>query len=140
MLTVEEFLAYSIHLEAEAASRFGELADAIRIAGKLSEQFGQFGIDTLGNVTVSRHKVFRLRIIEAWIGPEKYEKVLKGAFELHLLNNCFHLFVNASHFASTDFVDLLWRKISCCFSPYSIGIKRGAIGKRGRANVLSTGG
>jgi len=33
MLTVEEFLAYSIHLEAEAASRFGELADAMKSAG-----------------------------------------------------------------------------------------------------------
>jgi rubrerythrin len=33
MLTVEEFLAYSIHLEAEAAARFGELADAMQNAG-----------------------------------------------------------------------------------------------------------
>ena len=29
MQTVEEFLAYSIHLEQEAATRFGELADAM---------------------------------------------------------------------------------------------------------------
>jgi rubrerythrin len=33
MLTVEEFLAHSIHLEAEAATRFGELADAMESAG-----------------------------------------------------------------------------------------------------------
>lgn len=33
MLTVEEFLAYSIHLEAEAAARFGELADAMEGGG-----------------------------------------------------------------------------------------------------------
>jgi rubrerythrin len=33
MLTVEEFLAYSILLEAEAATRFGELADAMESAG-----------------------------------------------------------------------------------------------------------
>lgn len=33
MLTVEEFLAYSIHLEEEAATRFGELADAMQTAG-----------------------------------------------------------------------------------------------------------
>ncbi|MCI4678295.1 ferritin family protein [Rhodoblastus acidophilus] len=33
MLTVEEFLAYSIHLEAEAAARFGELADAMENGG-----------------------------------------------------------------------------------------------------------
>jgi rubrerythrin len=33
MLTVEEFLAYSIHLEAEAAARFGELADAMESGG-----------------------------------------------------------------------------------------------------------
>ncbi|HUO54379.1 MAG TPA: ferritin family protein [Rhodoblastus sp.] len=33
MLTVEEFLAYSIHLEAEAATRFGELADAMEGGG-----------------------------------------------------------------------------------------------------------
>ena len=33
MQTVEEFLAYSIHLEQEAASRFGELADAMQEAG-----------------------------------------------------------------------------------------------------------
>ena len=29
MQTVEEFLAYSIHLEQEAATRFGQLADAM---------------------------------------------------------------------------------------------------------------
>jgi rubrerythrin len=33
MHTVEEFLAYSIHLEAEAAARFGELADAMTSGG-----------------------------------------------------------------------------------------------------------
>jgi rubrerythrin len=33
MLTVEEFLAYSIRLEAEAAARFGELADAMESGG-----------------------------------------------------------------------------------------------------------
>ncbi|WP_294541160.1 ferritin family protein [uncultured Rhodoblastus sp.] len=33
MQTVEEFLAYSIHLEQEAASRFGELADAMTSGG-----------------------------------------------------------------------------------------------------------
>jgi rubrerythrin len=33
MKTVEEFLAYSIHLEQEAASRFGELADAMTSSG-----------------------------------------------------------------------------------------------------------
>jgi rubrerythrin len=33
MQTVEEFLAYSIHLEQEAAARFGELADAMESAG-----------------------------------------------------------------------------------------------------------
>lgn len=33
MQTVEEFLAYSIHLEQEAASRFGELADAMETGG-----------------------------------------------------------------------------------------------------------
>lgn len=33
MQTVEEFLAYSIHLESEAAARFGELADAMQSAG-----------------------------------------------------------------------------------------------------------
>ena len=33
MQTVEEFLAYSIHLEAEAAARFGELADAMQSGG-----------------------------------------------------------------------------------------------------------
>jgi rubrerythrin len=33
MLTVEEFLAYSIHLETEAATRFGELADAMESGG-----------------------------------------------------------------------------------------------------------
>lgn len=33
MQTVEEFLAYSVHLEAEAAARFGELADAMFSAG-----------------------------------------------------------------------------------------------------------
>lgn len=33
MQTVEEFLAYSIHLEQEAANRFGELADAMEAAG-----------------------------------------------------------------------------------------------------------
>jgi rubrerythrin len=33
MLTVEEFLAHSIHLEAEAATRFGELADAMESGG-----------------------------------------------------------------------------------------------------------
>jgi rubrerythrin len=33
MQTVEEFLAYSIHLEQEAALRFGELADAMQSAG-----------------------------------------------------------------------------------------------------------
>ena len=33
MNTVEEFLAYSIHLEQEAALRFGELADAMQSAG-----------------------------------------------------------------------------------------------------------
>lgn len=33
MMTVEEFLAYSIHLEAEAAARFGELADAMEAGG-----------------------------------------------------------------------------------------------------------
>jgi rubrerythrin len=33
MLTVEEFLAYSIHLEAEAAARFDELAEAMRSGG-----------------------------------------------------------------------------------------------------------
>jgi rubrerythrin len=33
MKTVEEFLAYSIHLEAEAAARFGELADAMQSGG-----------------------------------------------------------------------------------------------------------
>ncbi|MCI4677650.1 ferritin family protein [Rhodoblastus acidophilus] len=33
MKTVEEFLAYSIHLEQEAASRFGELADAMETGG-----------------------------------------------------------------------------------------------------------
>jgi rubrerythrin len=33
MQTVEEFLAYSVHLEAEAAARFGELADAMESGG-----------------------------------------------------------------------------------------------------------
>jgi rubrerythrin len=33
MLTVEEFLAYSIHLETEAAARFGELADVMESGG-----------------------------------------------------------------------------------------------------------
>jgi rubrerythrin len=33
MQTVEEFLAYSIHLEEEAATRFGELADAMESNG-----------------------------------------------------------------------------------------------------------
>ncbi|WP_374546172.1 ferritin family protein [Rhodoblastus sp.] len=33
MQTVEEFLAYSIHLEQEAATRFGELADAMESGG-----------------------------------------------------------------------------------------------------------
>ena len=33
MQTVEEFLAYSIHLEQEAATRFGELADAMEAGG-----------------------------------------------------------------------------------------------------------
>ncbi len=33
MQTVEEFLAYSIHLEKEAAERFGELADAMESGG-----------------------------------------------------------------------------------------------------------
>ncbi|HUO54564.1 MAG TPA: ferritin family protein [Rhodoblastus sp.] len=33
MQTVEEFLAYSIHLEQEAADRFGELADAMETGG-----------------------------------------------------------------------------------------------------------
>ncbi len=33
MQTVEEFLAYSIHLEQEAAARFGELADAMESGG-----------------------------------------------------------------------------------------------------------
>ena len=33
MQTVEEVLAYSIHLESEAAARFGELADAMQSAG-----------------------------------------------------------------------------------------------------------
>lgn len=33
MQTVEEFLAYSIHLESEAAARFGELADAMTNSG-----------------------------------------------------------------------------------------------------------
>ncbi len=33
MQTVEEFLAYAIHLEQEAALRFGELADAMQAAG-----------------------------------------------------------------------------------------------------------
>jgi rubrerythrin len=33
MQTVEEFLAYSIHLESEAAARFGELADSMQSAG-----------------------------------------------------------------------------------------------------------
>jgi rubrerythrin len=33
MQTVEEFLAYSICLEAEAATRFGELADAMEAGG-----------------------------------------------------------------------------------------------------------
>lgn len=33
MLSVEEFLAHSIHLEAEAAARFGELADAMESGG-----------------------------------------------------------------------------------------------------------
>jgi rubrerythrin len=33
MQTVEEFLAYSIHLEQEAATRFGQLADAMESCG-----------------------------------------------------------------------------------------------------------
>jgi rubrerythrin len=33
MQTVEEFLAYSIHLEQEAAERFGELSDAMTSSG-----------------------------------------------------------------------------------------------------------
>lgn len=33
MQTVEEFLAYSVHLEREAAARFGELADAMESGG-----------------------------------------------------------------------------------------------------------
>jgi len=33
MQTVEEFLAYSIHLEQEAATRFGELADVMESGG-----------------------------------------------------------------------------------------------------------
>ena len=33
MNSVEEFLAYAIHLEKEAADRFGELADAMESAG-----------------------------------------------------------------------------------------------------------
>jgi rubrerythrin len=33
MHTVEEFLAYSVHLEREAAARFGELADAMESGG-----------------------------------------------------------------------------------------------------------
>ncbi len=33
METVEEFLAYAIHLEEEAAARFGELADAMQSSG-----------------------------------------------------------------------------------------------------------
>lgn len=33
MKSVEEFLAYSIHLEQEAASRFGELSDAMTNSG-----------------------------------------------------------------------------------------------------------
>jgi rubrerythrin len=37
MQTVEEFLAYAIRLEQEAAERFGELADAMQSAGN-SEQ------------------------------------------------------------------------------------------------------
>ena len=39
MQTVEEFLAYSIHLEQEAASRFGELADAMESGG--NKEVGQ---------------------------------------------------------------------------------------------------
>jgi rubrerythrin len=39
MLTVEEFLAYSIHLEEEAATRFGELADAMEGGG--NKEVGQ---------------------------------------------------------------------------------------------------
>src|SRR6266702_3860078 len=39
MLTVEEFLAYSIHLEEEAATRFGELADAMESGG--NKEVGQ---------------------------------------------------------------------------------------------------
>ena len=31
MNSVEEFLAYAIHLEKEAADRFGELADAMEV-------------------------------------------------------------------------------------------------------------
>lgn len=47
MQTVEEFLAYSIRLEAEAATRFGELADAMeaggnREVGKLFRQLGDY--------------------------------------------------------------------------------------------------
>ena len=43
MLTVEEFLAYSIHLETEAAARFGELADAMESGGnkEVAELFRQ---------------------------------------------------------------------------------------------------
>ena len=33
MNSVEEFLAYAIHLEMEAADRFGELADAMEACG-----------------------------------------------------------------------------------------------------------
>jgi rubrerythrin len=39
MQTVEEFLAYSIHLEQEAATRFGELADAMEAGG--NKEVGQ---------------------------------------------------------------------------------------------------
>jgi rubrerythrin len=47
MKTVEEFLAYSIHLEQEAATRFGELADAMesggnKEVGKLFRQLSEY--------------------------------------------------------------------------------------------------
>ncbi len=47
MQSVEEFLAYAIHLEREAADRFGELADAMescgnRDVGKLFRQLSNY--------------------------------------------------------------------------------------------------
>ena len=47
MQTVEEFLAYSIHLEREAATRFGQLADAMdscgnREVGKLFRRLADY--------------------------------------------------------------------------------------------------